>query len=162
MQPENYSNQQQIPTPKFRQNDIVWIYDERPYKSETIEWPTLFSKHEIDCKVISAEARKQNKKDFITPVTGEKEAVIVQEFVILYRLMSGHGIQILCEEKYLVTKEEKEKIIRNKLATKTLNTCTPLAPVGTLFVLKDGYWSNDSYGIYISEERMLKLKHIFS
>lgn len=117
----------------FIPGDIVYVlYD--PERHNGFDYPSIGSPNEIDCKVLTV-----TQEDGID---------------VLY-VISGYGNQFRLRAKFAVPANELYKFTKNAQVTAKKNN--ELCDVGAIFVKRGGYYSNESYGIYIHEDRMDEL-----
>ena len=97
-----------------------------------IEYPSIGSPYEIDCKITSV------AKDG------------------LYKVITGNGILLTVDHNQVTTFDKKHLFLPNSNVEVTEDT--ELFPAGTVFTKKNDYFVNESLEIFIHESRFVVLK----
>lgn len=124
--------------PLHKESDIVYL---KPGWTKPCEhYPSIGSSYEIDCKVLSH---------------------VTVKYVHYYTLVSGKGARIEdLDEVWLVKPDEKYKHLNSSF--KILIEDTEIAAKDTVFLLSNGYYSNERLGIHIEKTKLeTELKHLF-
>lgn len=145
MLPEKFLNQLKVKmlksTEQHKIGDIVYVLFD-PIKTLRENLPSIGTDREIDCKVLVGPLKTTNSQ--------------VSEY---YVVISGRGEKLKVDASMLVSAKNVHEYRQGKKLITTEDT--ELCPAGTLFVQNGQYFVCDPMGIYIHQDRIDALNHIF-